>query len=164
MRYESYRCDTLPYAGLTFKLSKASTISVPIRNTKSSPVLQEVSYCVKQWQKNPPNERMIRESPWNPVKIMPTVPATKKLREFDPATFLATIGEGRKILELSSKQSIFTQGDKADAVFYIQKGKVRLTVLSKTGREATIAILGERIFLARACWRARFNEWDRRQQ
>src|SRR5256885_16745159 len=74
---------------------------------------------------------------------MPTVPATKKLRQFDPATFLATIGEGRRILELSGKQAIFTQGDKADAVFYIQKGKVKLTVLSKTGREATIAILGE---------------------
>src|SRR5256714_7227016 len=40
-------------------------------------------------------------------------------------------------------QAIFTQGDKADAIFYIQKGKVKLTVLSKTGREATIAILGE---------------------
>src|SRR2546430_8998839 len=74
---------------------------------------------------------------------MPTATATKKLRQFDPATFLATIGEGRRILEPSSKQAIFSQGDKADAVFYIQKGKVRLTVLSKTGREATIAILGE---------------------
>src|SRR5438067_10571540 len=74
---------------------------------------------------------------------MPTVAATKKLRVFDPATFLATIGEGRKILEVSSKQTIFSQGDKADAIFYIQKGKVRLTVLSKTGKEATIAILGE---------------------
>src|SRR4051812_49917888 len=89
---------------------------------------------------------------------MPTVPATKKLRQFDPATFLATIGEGRRILELSGKQAIFTQGDKADAVFYIQKGKVRLTVLSKSGREATIAILGEGSFfgegaLAGGGWR-----------
>src|SRR2546421_12718479 len=74
---------------------------------------------------------------------MPTATATKKLRQFDPATFLATIGEGRRILEVLSKQTIFTQGDKADAVFYIQKGKVRLTVLSRSGREATIAILGE---------------------
>ena len=74
---------------------------------------------------------------------MTTAAENKKLRVFDPATFLATIGEGRKILEVSSKQTIFTQGDKAEAVFYIQKGKVRLTVLSKSGREATIAILGE---------------------
>jgi CRP/FNR family transcriptional regulator, cyclic AMP receptor protein len=73
---------------------------------------------------------------------MPTAAKTKKLRVFDPATVLATIGEGRKIMEVSTKQPIFSQGDNADAVFYIQ-GKVRLTVLSKTGREATIAILGE---------------------
>jgi len=66
---------------------------------------------------------------------------TKKSREFDPKTFLATIGEGRKLLVVPAKQAIFTQGDPADAVFYIQKGKVRLTVVSKTGREATIGLL-----------------------
>src|SRR4029077_13022383 len=64
-------------------------------------------------------------------------------REFDPNTFLATIGEGRKILAVEKKQSIFTQGDTAEAVFYIQTGKVRLTVVSKTGKEATIGILKE---------------------
>jgi CRP/FNR family transcriptional regulator, cyclic AMP receptor protein len=64
-------------------------------------------------------------------------------REFDPDTFLATIGEGRKILAVTKKQTIFTQGDVADAVFYIQTGKVRLTVVSKTGKEATIGILNE---------------------
>lgn len=67
----------------------------------------------------------------------------KKGREFDPNTFLATIGEGRKNLTFGKKQAIFAQGDGADAVFYIQKGKVKLTVVSKTGREATIGILGE---------------------
>jgi CRP/FNR family transcriptional regulator, cyclic AMP receptor protein len=95
---------------------------------------------------------------------MPTAAKTKKLRVFDPATVLATIGEGRKIMEVSTKQPIFSQGDNADAVFYIQKGKVRLTVLSKTGREATIAILGEGNFLARARWQARYGEWDPRPQ
>jgi CRP-like cAMP-binding protein len=69
--------------------------------------------------------------------------ATKKGREFNPNTFLATIGEGRKSLTLHRKQGIFAQGDTADAVYYIQKGKVKLTVVSKTGREATIGILGE---------------------
>jgi CRP-like cAMP-binding protein len=64
-------------------------------------------------------------------------------REFDPNTFLATIGEGRKILVVEKKQSIFTQGDAADAVFYIRAGKVRLTVVSKAGKEATIGILKE---------------------
>jgi CRP/FNR family cyclic AMP-dependent transcriptional regulator len=64
-------------------------------------------------------------------------------REFDPNTFLATIGDGRKILAFEKKQSIFTQGDTADAVFYIRTGKVRLTVVSKAGKEATIGILKE---------------------
>src|SRR6266853_1091452 len=67
--------------------------------------------------------------------------ATKKNGGFDPNAFLVTIGDGRKILAVPKKQTIFTQGDPADAVFYIQKGKVRLTVISKTGREATIGIL-----------------------
>jgi CRP-like cAMP-binding protein len=64
-------------------------------------------------------------------------------REFDPNTFLATIGDGRKILAVPKKQSIFTQGDTADAVFYIRTGKVKLTVVSKEGKEATIGILKE---------------------
>src|SRR5882672_7568688 len=71
-------------------------------------------------------------------------PAVRKNgRDFDPNTFLATIGEGRKNLAVSKKQGIFAQGDAADAVFYIQKGRVKLTVVSKVGREATIGILGE---------------------
>jgi CRP/FNR family cyclic AMP-dependent transcriptional regulator len=67
-------------------------------------------------------------------------------REFDPNTFLATIGEGRKIVAVAKKQTIFTQGDDADAVFYIQTGKIRLTVVSKAGKEATIGILNEADF------------------
>jgi CRP-like cAMP-binding protein len=72
--------------------------------------------------------------------------AAKKNRGFDPNIFLATIGDGRKILAVPKKQLIFAQGDSADAVFYIQKGKVRLTVVSKIGKEATIAIVNERNF------------------
>jgi CRP/FNR family cyclic AMP-dependent transcriptional regulator len=64
-------------------------------------------------------------------------------RAFDPKKFLATIGEGRKVLAFAKKQTIFTQGDAADAVFYIQGGKVRLTVVSKVGKEATLGILSE---------------------
>jgi CRP-like cAMP-binding protein len=67
----------------------------------------------------------------------------KKNGGFIPGTFLATIGEGRKILTFAKKQMIFSQGDQADAIFYVQKGKVRLTVVSKTGKEATIAIVDE---------------------
>jgi CRP-like cAMP-binding protein len=74
--------------------------------------------------------------------MAPTVPVKKK-HGFDPNKFLATIGEGRKVGAFSQKQTIFTQGDAADAVFYIQQGKVRLTVVSKIGKEATLGILSE---------------------
>src|SRR6202048_5392087 len=76
----------------------------------------------------------------------PLAPATKsarKKRAFDPTEFLATIGEGRKVVPFPKKQAIFAQGDAADSIFYIQEGKVRLTVVSEVGREATLGILGE---------------------
>lgn len=69
--------------------------------------------------------------------------SSKNNQGFDPAIFLATIGRGRKSLSVAKKGGIFSQGDAADAVFYIQKGKIRLTGVSKTGKEATIGILGE---------------------
>jgi CRP/FNR family cyclic AMP-dependent transcriptional regulator len=69
--------------------------------------------------------------------------AAKKGRDFDPGAFLATIGEGRKFVLFPKKQGIFAQGDAADAVFHIQTGKVRLTVVSNDGKEATIGILGD---------------------
>jgi CRP/FNR family transcriptional regulator, cyclic AMP receptor protein len=77
---------------------------------------------------------------------MGSLAVAKRKRGFDLSTFLATIGEGRKSLTISKKLGIFTQGDAADAVFYIQKGKVRLTVVSKTGKEAMIGILSEGTF------------------
>jgi CRP/FNR family cyclic AMP-dependent transcriptional regulator len=67
----------------------------------------------------------------------------KRKGDFDPHAFLATIGEGRKSVLFEKKERIFAQGDTADAVFYIQKGKVRLTVVSKIGKEATIGIVAE---------------------
>jgi len=70
-------------------------------------------------------------------------PVAKRKRDFDPHAFLANIGEGRKSLLFQRKQGIFAQGDTADAVFYIQTGKVKLTVVSKIGKEATIGILGD---------------------
>jgi CRP/FNR family transcriptional regulator, cyclic AMP receptor protein len=72
---------------------------------------------------------------------MTSSPAAKKHRGFDPGTFLATIGHGRRSLTFSKKQAIFAQGDAADAVFYIQNGKIKLTVVSQIGKEATIGIL-----------------------
>jgi CRP/FNR family transcriptional regulator, cyclic AMP receptor protein len=72
--------------------------------------------------------------------------ASKNGREFDPHAFLATIGEGRKAMLFPKKHIIFAQGDPAEAVFYLQTGKVRLTVVSKTGKEATIGILSDGSF------------------
>jgi CRP/FNR family transcriptional regulator, cyclic AMP receptor protein len=75
----------------------------------------------------------------------------KKKRLFDPNAFLATMGEGRKPVLFPKKQTIFAQGDPSDAVFYIQEGRVRLTVLSSSGKEATIGILGEGEFFGEGC-------------
>lgn len=77
--------------------------------------------------------------------------ARKKRRDFDPHSFLATIGAGRKVVAFAKRQNVFTQGETADAVFYLQTGKVKLTVLSKTGKEATIGVLGESAFFGEAC-------------
>jgi len=74
---------------------------------------------------------------------MTPIMLAKNKREFDPNTFLATIGEGRKMIAVPKKQTIFSQGDGADAVFYIQKGKVRLTVVSQAGKEATVGLVNE---------------------
>src|ERR1700686_923101 len=71
-----------------------------------------------------------------------TVPAKKKF-DFDPKKFLATFAGSRKVLVFPKKQTIFTQGDAADSIFYIQQGKVRLTVVSKIGKEATLGILNK---------------------
>jgi CRP-like cAMP-binding protein len=75
----------------------------------------------------------------------------KKKRDFDPHAFLATIGEGRKVVTFEKMQTIFSQGDAADAVFYIQSGKVKLTVVSNNGKEATIGILSEKDFFGEGC-------------
>jgi CRP/FNR family transcriptional regulator, cyclic AMP receptor protein len=61
--------------------------------------------------------------------------------EFDPATFLATAGIGRRIVQLKAKQPFFSQGDPANCVFYLKAGRAKLTVVSTRGKEATITIL-----------------------
>ncbi len=73
----------------------------------------------------------------SPIALAP------KERDLDPQSFLAKIGVGKKDVVFPKKQTIFAQGDVADSVFYIQEGKVRLTVVSKIGKEATLGILSE---------------------
>jgi CRP-like cAMP-binding protein len=82
---------------------------------------------------------------------MTPVAAANKRRNFNPKTFLSTIDGGRTIATLTKKKRVFVQGDPSDAVFYIQKGKVRLSVVSKIGKEATIGVLSEGDFFGEGC-------------
>ncbi len=66
---------------------------------------------------------------------------------FDVESFLANAGLGRRIVHFKPAEHFFSQGDPADAVFYLQKGRVKLSVVSKTGKEATITLLGARDFV-----------------
>jgi len=82
---------------------------------------------------------------------MTPVVTAKKRSKFDPKTFLSTLDGGRKIVAFPKKQTIFVQGDSSDAVFYIQEGKVKLTVVGTRGKEATIGILNEGDFFGEGC-------------
>src|SRR6478735_5528122 len=70
---------------------------------------------------------------------------------FDPKAFLAIVGEGKTILEFHKDQVVFDQGDAADTVFYIQKGRVKVVVISETGKEAVVGILGPGQFFGEGC-------------
>ncbi len=70
---------------------------------------------------------------------------------FDPKVFLATVNGGRSISKYRMNQKIFAQGKPADEVFYIQKGKVKVTVVSEQGKEAVVAVLGPDEFCGEGC-------------
>jgi hypothetical protein len=70
---------------------------------------------------------------------------------FVPKVFLAKVGKGRTLTEYKKNQRIFSQGDPADAIFYIQAGKVKLTVVCKQGKEAVVAIWGAKDFFGEGC-------------
>ena len=74
--------------------------------------------------------------------------------KFDPKKFLAKVGEGKTVLKYQRGQIVCSQGEAADAVFYIQQGNVKLTVVSEHGKEAVVALLGSGDFF----WR-RLSEW-----
>jgi CRP/FNR family cyclic AMP-dependent transcriptional regulator len=74
--------------------------------------------------------------------IKQITPTNKKL-DFNPRTFLSTIGEGREMMPFEKKGTIFAQGDSTDGMFFIQEGKVQLSVVSEAGKEATLGILSE---------------------
>jgi CRP/FNR family transcriptional regulator, cyclic AMP receptor protein len=75
----------------------------------------------------------------------------KRRASFNPKSFLAKVGEGRSIGAYRSNQIVFSQGDPADAVFFLQNGKVKLTVVSEQGKEAVVAIHGTNEFFGEGC-------------
>jgi CRP/FNR family cyclic AMP-dependent transcriptional regulator len=77
--------------------------------------------------------------------------APKRTLAFNPKTFLVRVSEGRSVASYRRKQVIFSQGDPADAVFYVQKGRVKLSVVSKQGKEAVVALLGADEFFGEGC-------------
>jgi len=77
--------------------------------------------------------------------------AMKRRTSFDSKSFLAKVGEGRSIGKYREGQVVFSQGDPGDAVFYVQKGKVKITVVSEQGKEAVVAILGTDDFFGEGC-------------
>jgi CRP/FNR family cyclic AMP-dependent transcriptional regulator len=79
------------------------------------------------------------------------IPQATSVTPFDPAAFLETAATGRVVATHQRKKIIFSQGDVADSVFYIKTGKVKVTVVSKQGKEAVVAILGADEFLGEGC-------------
>src|SRR5580692_10463904 len=79
------------------------------------------------------------------------IPKSKPKAPFDVKAFLTKANGGKTVVSYRNNASIFVQGDPADAMFYIQKGKVKLTVVSKRGKETVIALLGEGDFFGEGC-------------
>lgn len=77
--------------------------------------------------------------------------STKRQPKFDPSAFLARIGDGRTIAEYEKGQVLFSQGEPAEAVFFIQEGEVKVSVVSEQGKEAVVAILGKDEFVGEGC-------------
>ena len=80
-----------------------------------------------------------------------SVSRIREIPPFDPRVFLENAGVGRTLIDLKKGQVLFSQGDAADAVFYIEKGDVRLTVVSQRGKEATVALLESGNFVGESC-------------
>src|SRR4051812_48513042 len=76
---------------------------------------------------------------------------SERLKKFRPEVFLSQAGIGRAILEVPRRKVFFSQGDVADAVFYLQKGRAKLCVVSREGKEATVALLGPGSFVGEDC-------------
>ena len=94
----------------------------------------------------------LKDATTKPLRLRPTSQQQKNGNgDFDPEAFLAQTGVGRTVLSLKKNEAAFVQGDRADAIFYVQKGRLRVTVSSATGKEATITLVGAGEFLGEEC-------------
>jgi Cyclic nucleotide-binding domain len=84
-------------------------------------------------------------------KVLPSKVKSKKKGAFDAQVFLESVGASRRVAEFRKKQTIFSQGEAANSVIYVQKGSVNFTVVNESGKEAVVAIFGPRDFF----WRRR---------
>ena len=86
-----------------------------------------------------------------PPRDQPKMANENTKAAFDPKAFLAIVGEGKTILQFHKDQVVFAQGEAADTVFYIQKGQVKVVVMSDQGKEAVVGIFGPRQFFGEGC-------------
>jgi CRP/FNR family transcriptional regulator, cyclic AMP receptor protein len=89
---------------------------------------------------------------------------SKRKSTFDPQVYLESVGASRKVAEFRKRQALFSQGEAADTVMYIQKGSVKLTVVNENGKEAVVAIFGSGDFFGEGDWQARPFAWRRRRR
>jgi len=127
--------DHLPGAGKISLLRTFVAVSQPSMANRRTNCAHGISGALMPSHRKPPVRRRVR----------------KQSRNFDPQAFLASAGIGRTVLCLQPKQAVFSQGERADTVFYIQAGAVRLSVLSQHGKEATLSLLGPGDFLGEGC-------------
>jgi CRP/FNR family cyclic AMP-dependent transcriptional regulator len=98
-----------------------------------------------------PTQPKRRRAQPKPREVQPRQSQAELSSAFDPQDFLSTIGHGKTILKTRKNQTVFSQGDAADAVFYIQSGRIKLSVLSGEGKEAVLAILEQESFFGEPC-------------
>jgi CRP-like cAMP-binding protein len=94
--------------------------------------------------------KSLRPAAFIPAKLSPAV-VGESIATFDPRVLLTRLSGGKSSREYLAGESIFTQGDPADAAFYVQSGKVKLTVVSKSGKEAVVAMLTQNSFFGEGC-------------
>jgi CRP/FNR family transcriptional regulator, cyclic AMP receptor protein len=103
-----------------------------------------------EWAMASKNKLKPRKASGKPAKAKP-VQESAKLPPFDGRTFLTSVGSGRSSATLRSKEAVYRQGDVADAVYYIEAGKIQVTVVSEQGKEGVIAMLEPGEFFGEGC-------------